>query len=121
MNRASIAARSSRQHASDFAPWIAALRVWLGAGCLALIVFPALRGVDAWFGWLPFWLVVAPALDLAVLRRRRLVAEAQILLARLRRRRRSLRRQATPAYRHHVRKRRQDLTATQDPGSATPR
>jgi hypothetical protein len=119
MNHATRAARRTRPVASEFAPWIAALQIWLGVGCLAVIVFPALRGVDAWFGWMPFWLVVAPALDLAVLRRRRLLAEAHTLLAHLRRRRRSLR-QATPAYRHHVRKRRQDRAATQDPGSASP-
>jgi hypothetical protein len=27
---------------------------------LALILFPDIRGYDAWMGWLPFWAVIAP-------------------------------------------------------------
>jgi hypothetical protein len=82
----------------DMAPWIAALSSWLVVGCAALICVPALRGSDPLFGWLPFWLVVAPAIDLAVLRRHRLMACAQDLLARVSRRRRLVR-QARPVRR----------------------
>ena len=71
----------------DMAPWINALSCWLIAGVGALICIPELRGSDPLFGWLPFWLVVAPAIDLAVLRRRNLIARAQELLARVNRRR----------------------------------
>jgi hypothetical protein len=79
----------------DMAPWITALSCWLVAGCAALICVPALRGSDPLFGWLPFWLVVAPMIDLAVLRRRSLIARVQDLLARVRRQRRPAR-QAKP-------------------------
>src|SRR5512141_3299226 len=79
----------------DMAPWIIALSCWLVAGCAALVCVPALRGSDPLFGWLPFWLVVAPAIDLAVLRRRSLLARAQELFARIGHRRRPAR-QAKP-------------------------
>ncbi|HET7065224.1 MAG TPA: hypothetical protein VFI49_13205 [Rudaea sp.] len=49
-------------------PWVIALSCWLVAGVAALICVPELRGSDPLFGWLPFWLIVAPAIDLAVLR-----------------------------------------------------
>ncbi len=71
----------------DMEPWVLALTCWLIAGLAALICIPELRGTNPLFGWLPFWLVVAPAIDLAVLRRRSLIARAQVLLARVGRRR----------------------------------
>ena len=93
--------------ANEFAPWFAALRVWLVAGCAACLLIPDARGVDAWFGWLPFWLIVAPALDLVVLRHRQLAghAKARELAAWLARlaRRRAARRQARPLPRRHSR------------------
>jgi len=73
--------------ADDMSPWILALSCWLICGIAALICVPELRGSDPLFGWLPFWLIVAPAIDLAVLRRRSLIAHAQELLARVSRRR----------------------------------
>lgn len=80
----------------DFAPWQAALVTWLAVGCAALLLVPALRGVDPWFGWLPFWLVVAPAVDLAVLRRRWLVARVRGAADAWRRQQTVRRRQAKP-------------------------
>src|SRR6478736_2086498 len=76
-------------------PWVLALTCWLIAGLAALICVPELRGSSPLFGWLPFWLVVAPAIDLAVLRRRHLVARIRELLVRVSRRRRTTR-QAKP-------------------------
>jgi len=78
--------------------WVLALTCWLVAGLAALICIPELRGSSPLFGWLPFWLIVAPAIDLAVLRRRSLMARTQELLARVSRRRRTAR-QASPSRR----------------------
>ena len=82
------------------------LRAWLVVGAVALVVFPPLRETDAWFGWLPFWLVVAPALDLLFLGRRHLLADARRIVARLHQRRRASRRQALPLSRCGARPRR---------------
>jgi hypothetical protein len=79
-------------------PWVLALTCWLIAGFAALICVPELRGTNPLFGWLPFWLVVAPAIDLAVLRRSSLIARTRELLARVGRRRRTTR-QARPSRR----------------------
>ena len=73
---------------SDPTPWTRVLQVWLAAGLAALVAFPTLRGINDLFGWLPFWLIVAPALDLAVLRRAVLAQSARSWLKRLERRRR---------------------------------
>jgi hypothetical protein len=80
--------------ADDTVTWITALLCWLIAGCVAVICVPALRGSDPLVGWLPFWLIVAPALDLLVLRRRWIVASARACFLHFRARRNSLRRQA---------------------------
>ena len=108
--------------ASDFTPWIAALRVWLVVGCVACLLIPAARGADAWFGWLPFWLVVAPALDLVFLRHRQLAGrtrarELAAWLARLARRR-ATRRLARALPRRHVRVR--STQRTTGSGRVTP-
>jgi hypothetical protein len=79
----------------DMAPWSIALWCWFIVGCAALLCIPALRAYDPLVGWLPYWLVIAPAIDLAVLRRRSLIALAHDLLARVNRRRRTAR-QAKP-------------------------
>jgi len=86
-----ITNRLSRQALAPdhMTPWMLALSCWLLAGCAALILVPGLRGYDPLIGWLPFWLVIAPALDLAVLRRRRLLAGTLDLWARIERRRRT--------------------------------
>src|SRR5262245_12148402 len=78
------------------APWQPVLLAWLALGAAALLLVPALRGSDAWFGWLPFWLVVAPALDLAVLRRRQGLAWLRTGMAGWREHLRTHRRQASP-------------------------
>ncbi len=50
------------------------LRRWLLLGGLILLVLPAARGSHPWLGWLPYWLVIAPSLSLALLHRARLAA-----------------------------------------------
>ena len=82
--------------ADAFAPWQTALLAWLALGAVALLFVPELRGTDAWFGWLPFWLVVAPAIDLAVLRRRQGLAMLRAAFGAWRGSRRAQRRQANP-------------------------
>ena len=72
----------------------AALWVWFGCGLIALLTFPSLRGFNTMIGWLPFWLVIAPLIDLALLRRHWLAAASRTWLVRARRRRRPARRQA---------------------------
>lgn len=82
---------------TDLALWIRPLQAWLAAGIVILMLFPTMRGVDARFGWLPFWLVVAPAIDLAVLRRRAIATWLFQYALRWRSHRRAQRRQARPA------------------------
>jgi len=91
-----IAATSQPTPASidAFAPWQAALTVWLALGAAALLLVPTWRGIDPWLGWLPFWLVVAPAIDLAVLRRRWIAARVRSACERALRRWRARRGQA---------------------------
>jgi hypothetical protein len=84
---------------------------WFGAGCAALLLFPGARAHDATFGWLPFWLVVAPLLDLALLHRSRLMAMPRALLVRVRHRRRPPRRQARRRRMPHRRARLRPLLA----------
>lgn len=69
-------------------PWRVALWGWLACGCAALLLFPGLRERSALLGWLPFWLVVAPAIDLLLLDRSRWMAMSRALVMRARRRRR---------------------------------
>jgi hypothetical protein len=52
-------------------------QVWLVLGSLALLVLPALRGYSEWIGWLPLWLVIVPAAQLVVLRRRSLLSASR--------------------------------------------
>jgi hypothetical protein len=84
-------------------PWVTSLQAWLVIGSGVLICVPAARGIDPWFGWLPFWLVVAPAIDLFVLRRGWLATDAARWVERFRQRRRRSRRQAAPLRRAGVR------------------
>lgn len=68
-------------------PRLALLRAWLSLGVLVLLVTP----VSAWhshsIGWLPYWCVVAPAVSLALLRRRFLASARSAFLVRGPRRR----------------------------------
>ena len=75
----------------DASAWRAALWTWAIGGFAAILLWPASRGSDPWFGWLPFWFVVAPLIDLALLNRLRLLAMSRAFLVRARRRRRRLR------------------------------
>jgi hypothetical protein len=50
------------------------LLAWLAVGVVALLLYPDLRGGPTLGLTLPFWLVAAPLIDLAWLRRRRLAA-----------------------------------------------
>jgi hypothetical protein len=111
-----IIASCARPAAAEPVCWSAALWIWFALGAIALLLVPPLRGVDAWFGWLPFWLVVAPAIDLVVLRRQRLRERARSLLAQLARRRSAARRQARPLRGRtaHVRRRSSRARSTAD-------
>ncbi len=69
---------------------VIALRIaqtWLVLGCAALLCLPALRGRNEWLGWLPLWLVVVPAAQLAILRWRPLFAASRRAWNHLHRRR----------------------------------
>jgi len=90
--------------ARDNSPLRIALWLWAGCGLAALLLVPALRESSATIGWLPFWLVVAPFMDLLLLDRVRLMALPRALLVRARQRRRPAR-QA----RRHIRHRRARL------------
>ncbi len=69
------------------APLDRVLRLWLAAGVFALLVPGALQ-FNHYIGWLPYWLIVAPAISLALLHRHRLAAASSaLLLVRGRRRR----------------------------------
>ncbi|MDR3387434.1 MAG: hypothetical protein P4L92_10310 [Rudaea sp.] len=88
------------------------LWAWFFCGLAALLIFPPLRGSDPLFGWLPFWLVVAPLIDLAVLRRGWLAATSRAFLVRSRGRRRLAPRQARLLSRRHGRVGRQQQLQT---------
>lgn len=72
--------------------------MWLALGTLALIFVPALRGYDTWIGWLPFWLIAAPLINLLALHPHRLAALVPRFLVGLRQRRQAVsrRNQAKP-------------------------
>lgn len=67
------------------------LWIWIAAGAVVCGLFPPLRGHDPLLGWLPFWLIVAPAIDLVLLRRHSLLAVARTCLVRRARYRRPAR------------------------------
>ena len=62
---------------------------WLVLGAAASALLPALRGYNVYVGWVPFWLVAAPAVLLVLTHRDRLAAALSAFLVG-RRRRRSL-------------------------------
>ena len=62
-------------------------QVWLVLGGLAMLCLPAARGSSEWLGWLPLWLVIVPAVQLAILRWRTLFAVSGKALGHLRRHR----------------------------------
>ncbi len=69
----------------------ASMWVWFACGCVALLLVPGLRGRDPTFGWLAFWLIGAPLIDLLLLSRLRMLAAVGAFLVRRARRRRPLR------------------------------
>ena len=83
-------------------PAVTALWIWFALGALAFACVPALRTRDPFWGWLPFWLIAAPLIDLAVLHRCRLAATSRALLVRVRHRRRPARRQAARMHTRRV-------------------
>ncbi|HET8941789.1 MAG TPA: hypothetical protein VFN13_07370 [Rudaea sp.] len=87
MTMISVRARTSSNGLAKF------LWTWLAAGSLSLLLFPPLRHHDPIWGWLPFWCVIAPLIDLAFVQRVELLAAGKTLSVRIRRRRR-VRRQA---------------------------
>jgi hypothetical protein len=75
---------------SAFSATELALWSWFVFGAVVIALIPQARGVTA-IGWLPFWLIVAPLLDLAFVHRGRLFdasksIAAQAQTSRLRRR-----------------------------------
>ncbi|MEO8958515.1 MAG: hypothetical protein ABI304_06195 [Rudaea sp.] len=69
------------------------LWAWFAAGAILLVLFPPLRQQHPLWGWLPFWCVVAPLIDLAFVQRAGLQAAGKALRVRVSRRRHA-RRQA---------------------------
>lgn len=59
---------------------------WFAVGAIACLLSPALRGYNVYIGWLPFWLVAAPVVVLALLHRARLAAALSASLVGRRRR-----------------------------------
>ncbi len=86
MNR-SMALPVSAYSATELALWS-----WLVFGAVVIALIPQARGVSM-IGWLPFWLVVAPLLDLGFVHRARLLSTTRAFFSqetiRVRRRRRS--------------------------------
>lgn len=71
----------------DADPRLALLRGWLSIGTLLLVLLPPASWHNHSIGWLPYWLLVAPLISLALLRRHRLAAALSAFLVRGRRRR----------------------------------
>ena len=71
------------------------LRRWLVAGIVVMALVPAARGHSQWIGWLPYWLLLAPALSLALLHRLRLASLQRRLMRRPQRAATRPRRQAS--------------------------
>lgn len=57
-----------------------ALKFWLAIGATLITFVPAARTDHEWIGWLPFWLVLAPASSLAVAYRQPLTDLAKRIL-----------------------------------------
>jgi hypothetical protein len=91
--------RSSMSSVQAVRPPIGTLIAWLIFGCGVLLCVPATRGGPRLGATLPFWLVVAPMLNLAWLERRSLARRAAGFLrrrAREKRMARSVRAQRLP-------------------------
>lgn len=75
---------------SEFSATELALWCWLVFGAVVMALIPQARGMQTLVGWLPFWLVVAPLLDLAFVHRHRLLSASRALVSARRRRRPSI-------------------------------
>jgi hypothetical protein len=73
-------------------PRLALLRAWLSLGVLGLVLLPPSEWHNAWVGWLPYWLLIAPSISLGLLHRHRLAAALVAFLVCDRRRRSAFRR-----------------------------
>jgi len=80
--------RTNSRLNTDYSGAATALWIWLALGVAAELLFPNLRSSDPLFGWLPFWLIVAPLIDLAILRHYWLAQTSRALFVRARHRRR---------------------------------
>ncbi|HBK56071.1 MAG TPA: hypothetical protein DDZ76_07285 [Xanthomonadales bacterium] len=71
-------------HGSDSAATslLQALKFWLAIGATLVAFVPAARSDHEWIGWLPFWLVLAPASSLAVAYRQPLIDLSKRILTR---------------------------------------
>jgi hypothetical protein len=71
------------------------LNAWAAIGTLGLLLIPPGIWHNTYFGWLPYWLLVAPCISLVLLHRQSIAAALSAFLVRGRRRRKpSMRRQA---------------------------
>jgi hypothetical protein len=82
---------------------------WFACGCAAVLLVPGLRGRDPTFGWLGYWCVLAPLIDLTILQFARWLAASRTLLVRARRRYRPPRQARRVAQRRPQRSRRRAL------------
>jgi hypothetical protein len=79
-----------------------ALWSWFVFGVVVIALIPQARGVTT-IGWLPFWLVVAPLLDLAFVHRGRLFDASKLFVAQTQTSR-SRRRPRTTSQARHTRR-----------------
>lgn len=63
------------------------LWLWFAGGCIAVLLVPELQTRNPNFGWLGYWFVLAPLIDLLVLYRRRWPLAVAAILVRPRRQR----------------------------------
>jgi hypothetical protein len=84
---------------SAFSATELALWSWFVFGAVVIALIPQARGVTT-IGWLPFWLIVAPLLDLAFVHRGRLFDASKSVVAQARTSRSRRRTSATPQARH---------------------
>ncbi|HEX3895140.1 MAG TPA: hypothetical protein VHW73_02915 [Rudaea sp.] len=96
MNRAMMLPVSAFS-AAELALWS-----WFVFGAVVITLIPQARGIST-IGWLPFWLVVAPLLDLAFVHRGRLLDVSKSFAAQARTPR-SRRRPRTASQARHMRR-----------------
>jgi hypothetical protein len=91
--------RSMTLPVTDYSATELALWSWFVFGAVVIALIPQARGMQSSIGWLPFWLVVAPLLDLAFVHRHRLLSTSRSLLVQARRRQRPARQAQRLRYR----------------------